>query len=212
MGRRRNVAEEKDFNIEKGSNGNVSSVAIHEIGHALVGLVLGICEFEKITILGRGSSLGYVEYTAQSGSMRLKSDYLRRIMISMGGRAAEELIYGKDDVSTGATSDIKHATNYATDMVTEYGFSDEIGFRSIEESGHNYLGDDHGNEITGELKDKIDAEISKILNECMKNTLDILSERKNLLIDMAEKLFNEKEVKSEDLKKMLDEWNINANN
>ncbi len=208
LGARVYIDDDEKFTVEQGSNGSRSSVAIHEIGHALCGLVLGWKTVEKITILGRGDTMGYVEPKRNEKPLVTKADYLDRIKILMGGRTAEEIIYGSNNISPGAMDDIRKASDLARMLVGEFGFSDEIGFMALGRRTGRYL--ESGFELTAspEYLNKMDNEINRILKECMAETRNILSERKELLIKMAGKLFESKELSGDELEEL---YNISMN-
>lgn len=210
MGTRNEIDDEKEevFNTDPDSNGSQSSVAIHEVGHALVGLKLGISDIERITILGRGNAEGYVEHKRNKNTFdNTKKGFLNRIMISMGGRVAEELIYGPDNISSGASSDIQKAGHLARIMVNIYGFSDEIGFMGIEKVKMGYLGTTFESNVSESLLDLAEKEQSRILKECMEQTRKILSENKELLLEISRELFELKEISGEQMEEIYMKYN-----
>eukprot|EP00957_Ditylum_brightwellii_P112146 8550604-Ditylum_brightwellii.AAC.1 len=131
--------------------------AYHEAGHALVAtLTEGAQPIHKATIMPRGSALGMVTMLPEGDqtSQSLK-EMLAYMDVAMGGRVAEELIFGAENVTSGAMSDIKHATDIARAMVTKYGFSDEVGIV--------YHGGSTGEEsASGSTRAKIDEEVKKL--------------------------------------------------
>ena len=102
-------------------------VAYHELGHAIVAAKIPNADsVYKITVIPRGMSGGATWYLPKEESLRTKQDMLDDITSSLGGRVAEELVFG--DVTTGAVSDLDHATDLARAMVCEYGMSDRLGW------------------------------------------------------------------------------------
>ncbi|KAL7538129.1 hypothetical protein ACHAXR_008305 [Thalassiosira sp. AJA248-18] len=131
--------------------------AYHEAGHALVGVLTdGARTIHKATIMPRGQSLGMVTMLPEGDqtSMSLKQ-MLAMLDVSMGGRIAEELVFGEDNVTSGASSDIQMATQIARSMVTKYGFSDDVGIV--------YYGGGTGQEdASGKTRNQIDEEVKRL--------------------------------------------------
>merc|ERR1719337_826057 len=108
---------------------NMKLTAYHEGGHALVALkTRGAMPIHKATVVPRGDALGMVSYLPEKDQLNLsRQQMLAHIDICMGGRVAEELIFGKENVTTGASSDLAQATSTARNMIIKYGMSDELG-------------------------------------------------------------------------------------
>ncbi|HBA46466.1 MAG TPA: hypothetical protein DCZ91_01415 [Lachnospiraceae bacterium] len=178
---------EEHFSIEK-NNQSCSSVSIHEVGHAVVSRLYGCEPFEKITSLPRGSALGYVMLSQKAPLT--KRDYENRIRCAMGGRIAEELVYGKEDISVGAWEDMKTATGFARAMVERFGFTDEFGFMALREDTAQYLG---GSEYTcsESFRRQSDEAVSRLLKKLYEETADRLADKKELIIKLARKVFEE---------------------
>jgi len=142
--------------------------AYHEAGHALVALMTqGAMPIHKATIMPRGQSLGMVTMLPEGdqSSQSLKEMYA--IMdVCMGGRVAEEIIFGKDEVASGAMSDIVSATRIARNMVTKYGFSEELGVV--------YHSDESGS-VSEETRARIDAEVKKLTDASYQRAKNILT-------------------------------------
>ena len=153
--------------------------AYHEAGHAVVSHFCKNTDPVKlITIIPAGSAGGVtVSRPEEDNSYETKGEMLDYIRMCLGGRVAEELIM--DDISTGASSDIQHATQTARGMVTRYGMSDELG-TVLYGSGHSevFLGRDYGTgkDYSEQTAAAIDAEIQRIIKECYKDAKAILSE------------------------------------
>ncbi len=176
-------------------------VAYHEAGHAIVAKALEHCDpVTEVSIIPRGGAGGYTLTRPDDESDTYSRLYiLDRITMCLGGRAAEKLILG--DVSTGASSDIRHATELAKGYVTKYGMYDEIG--------PIYLGDNGGDEIflgrdfatqkgySEELCAKVDAAIHDIIMTADKKAYDILSEKKQILDNLAEVLLDMEKITGE---------------
>jgi ATP-dependent metalloprotease len=142
--------------------------AYHEAGHALVAVLTeGAMPIHKATIMPRGASLGMVTMLPEGDqtSQSLK-EMLASMDVAMGGRVAEELTFGKDAVTSGASSDIRHATNIALSMVTKWGFSEEIGIV--------FHGGENGESASAETRARIDAEVKKLTQEAYVRAKDLL--------------------------------------
>lgn len=159
-------------------------IAYHESGHAILGLVVpGADPVHRVTIVPRGQALGVTYQRPQTDRYNYPEAYLRaRIVGMLGGRAAEEIVYGTR--TTGAENDIEQATNLARNMVTRWGMSDEIGMVQLAPRQNPYLGmpqfggEKPFSEATARL---IDAEIQRIISESHEQALSLLrSHRKQL--------------------------------
>lgn len=170
--------------------------AFHEAGHALISLKLLPDEkISKITIIPSTKGAGGYTLSIPEDKLYQNKDYIKkRIMVLLGGRAAEEIIFGKDYVTTGAYSDLKHSTNMITSMLTQYGMGDSIGLLSLSElSSINYTSD---STIIDECRDMVNSlyELSKDTLLENKKQLDILAEelleKETLLYDDIISLMN----------------------
>jgi ATP-dependent metalloprotease len=142
--------------------------AYHEAGHALVAVLTdGAMPIHKATIMPRGASLGMVTMLPEGDqtSQSLK-EMLAAMDVAMGGRVAEELTFGKDAVTSGASSDIRYATNIARSMVTKWGFSDEIGIV--------FHGGDTGENASGSTRAAIDTEVKRLTQSAYERAKDLL--------------------------------------
>ncbi len=178
-------------------------VAYHEAGHAILGLVVpGADPVTRVTITPRGQSLGVTYQRPEDDRYNYSESYLRgRIVGALGGRAAEELVYG--DRTTGAHNDLQQVTRMAYDMVTKWGMSDAIGPVALAPEGGQFLGGDGGlprskpySEATAEA---IDAAARRIIEECYQEALSLLTEHRERLDRLAAALIereslDEKEV------------------
>lgn len=144
--------------------------AYHEAGHALVAVMSdGAMPIHKATIMPRGSSLGMVTMLPEGDQTSQSVKQMKAMMdVAMGGRVAEELILGKEETTSGASSDIASATNIARNMVTKYGFSDEIGL--VRYGGST--GQEHASE---ETRNKIDSEVKKLTDASYNRAKEILT-------------------------------------
>ncbi len=186
MGEVNAAIKEPHFSLE--SNRGCSAVAIHEVGHAIVSIETGGKPFEKITIVPRGNALGYV-INDLSQELRTKNDLLNRICISLGGYAAEEVFYGKDNVSIGTVQDLQQATALARKMVECFGMSDDIGRMALTISTSRYLGSNTAYTCSNDYRTIADKAVQDILNEQYKRALDILTLNRGKAQRMAEFVF-----------------------
>lgn len=144
--------------------------AFHEAGHALVAVLSeGASPIHKATIMPRGSSLGMVTMLPEGDQTSQSFKEMVAFMdVAMGGRVAEELIFGDENITSGASSDIMNATRTARAMVTKYGFSDEIGIV--------YHGGNTGEEsASGATRAKIDSEVKRLTEASYKRAKDLLT-------------------------------------
>ena len=172
--------------------------AYHESGHAMLGMLLPNTDpVHKVTIIPRGLSLGLTQSLPESDKHNLKKDYIfDQVTLLMGGRVAEEIIFGKDGITTGAQNDIERATKTVRKMVCEWGMSDKLGplqYGQKEEPifiGKEIARHKDYSEKTAEM---IDNEIHDIVEAAYKKAWDILTKNKTILDLLAEKLL-EKEI------------------
>jgi len=170
------------------------SIAIHEAGHASVSWLLEYANpLVKVTIVPRGRSLGAAWYLPEERSITTTEQILDDMCTSLGGRAAEELTFGK--ISTGALSDLEKVTKQAYAMVSVYGLNDKIGNRSFY--------DPQGSQFTKPYSDDtariIDEEASKMIEEQYQRALKILTEKQVELNQLADKLLEKEVIFKEDL-------------
>jgi len=172
-------------------------VAYHESGHAIVAeLVPGADPVEKISIIPRGlAALGYTQQLpTEDRYLMTRSELLARIHVLLGGRVAEEMIFG--DVSTGAQNDLQKATEIARTMVTQFGMSEKVGLVSLEGPRTPLflpIPTHVPKEYSEETAHLVDTEVKKILFETHGKVTEILLAQRQALEDLA-KLLLEKEV------------------
>lgn len=176
-----------------------NQVAHHEAGHALVGLHLkGADEVQKITIIPRGQAGGYTLSTPKDAELNLKkkSDLLNMIAGALGGRASEELFFGKDAISTGASNDFYKATNIAKTMVTQLGMSD-LGITQFlpSEGGIN----PNARYYSENTAQRIDEAIAKILEEQYQVAYNIIKDNQNELKLIVEALLIQETIVKNDI-------------
>ena len=168
-------------------------VAYHESGHAIVNFVLGgETKVHKITMIPRGQAGGYtLSLPAEQKIVYSKKYFMDEIAIFFGGRAAEEIIFGKDNITSGASNDIKVATSYAQQMVTKLGMSEKFGPILLDGTREgDMFQSKYYSEQTGK---EIDDEIRSIINERYQKALSILNENRNKLEEVT-RILLEKET------------------
>jgi cell division protease FtsH len=155
-------------------------IAFHESGHAILGLVVpGADPVHRVTIVPRGQALGITYQRPSADRYNYPESYLRaRIIGMLGGRAAEEIVYGTK--TTGAESDIEQATSLARNMVTRWGMSEEVGMVQLTARGNSYLGIEAGgakpfSEATARI---IDHEVHRIISECHAQAVALLRQHR----------------------------------
>ncbi len=162
-------------------------VSYHEAGHALIGLKLeAASKVQKVTIIPRGQAGGYTIMTPKEETMfHSKENLYATITGYLGGRASEEIIFGKTKITTGAHDDLEKATNIARHMVTEYGMS-SLGLVQFESPKDEYTG--ATKRYSEDVAAKIDTEVRKILDDCYVTAKALISENRELLDLIAESL------------------------
>ena len=181
--------------------------AYHEAGHAIVGLNMpGSLPIHKATIIPRGRALGMVQYMPERDQIsQSRQEMIARMAMAMGGRAAEELHFGYDKVSSGASSDIEQVTRIATAMVTEWGLSDAVGpiayKNTDQQSFHPGIG--RGSSISPETASLIESEIKRIITEAHETATKILKKKKKNWVTLAEALLEYETLSGDEITVLL---------
>lgn len=175
--------------------------AYHEAGHAIVGcLVPEHDPVHKVTIIPRGRALGVTFFLPEADAISQSRRKLEsQISVAYGGRLAEELIYGSEKVSTGASQDIKYATSIARNMVTQWGFSDKLGpLLYAEEEGEVFLGRSMGKAkaMSDETATLIDAEVKAFIDKNYGRAKQILLDNIDILHSMKDALMKYETIDS----------------
>lgn len=182
--------------------------AYHEAGHAIaVKVASSTDKVDRVTIIPAGRAGGYTFFKPDEDvSYQTKSQLLEDIVISLGGRAAEELVLG--EVSTGAYSDLKHANRIARDMITKYGMSETLGNLFFgDENDEVFLGKSygHGNNLSEEMSSKIDVEVKKIIDESYSKVIAILNENMQRLHDVSQALLDKERLEGFEFEQIFNE-------
>jgi cell division protease FtsH len=128
-----------------------------------------------------------------------------RIMVSMGGRAAEEILFGEDNITTGASGDIESATRQAREMVTRLGFSEKVGFMALGVRRSGYLSSEFSMNCSEKLEYEADMAVAELLQACYEDTKKLLQDNEELLVEMAFEVYRNMEMSGERLRKIFDE-------
>jgi cell division protease FtsH len=189
-------------------------IAYHEVGHALLMTLLPHAEkLNKVTIIPRSGGIGgfaqqsYNEELVDSG-LYSKAWIMDSIRIMLGGRAAEEIIFGHDEVTIGASNDIKNVAEFAREMVTRYGMS-ELGLLAFETEGELYSGRGgslSNTDYSDELATQIDREVRSIAKQCHQDALNLLGQYRNLIDELAEKLVEEETIDGDDFRQVVEAY------
>ena len=187
-------------------------IAFHEAGHATTSWLLQYAHpLVKVTIVPRGKSLGAAWYLPEERQITTKEQLYHEMIATMGGRAAEQVIFGQ--ISTGALSDLEKVTKQAYAMVTYYGLNEVIGNVSFYDSTgqQDFSITKPFSEKTAEL---IDQEVSKLVEKAYHDALEILNGHKEGLTQLAEKLIEKEVIFGDDLELIFGKrpWNNNDNN
>lgn len=183
-------------------------VAYHESGHTIIGLTLqSASTVHKVTVIPRGQAGGYaVSLPKEDRYFLTKPELLERITGLLGGRVAEEVIFG--EVSTGASNDFQQATGLARRMVTEFGMSDKLGPMQFgqSQSGQVFLGRDIQNEpnYSDAIAYEIDSEIQRIIKECYGQAKQILTEKRDQLELVAKTLLEVETLEADQIKALVE--------
>ncbi|WP_163559932.1 ATP-dependent zinc metalloprotease FtsH [Halomonas sp. NO4] len=185
------------------------NTAYHESGHAIIGLVMPEHDpVYKVTIIPRGRALGVTMFLPEQDRYSLsRQQLISQICSLFGGRIAEEMTLGPNGVTTGASNDIKRATELAHNMVAKWGLSEEMGpVMYDEDESHQFLGGagQGGKLKSGETTTKLDKEVRKIIDECYAKAKQILEENRDKLDAMAEALMQYETVDSTQLKDIME--------
>lgn len=180
----------------------------HEVGHALIAkLVKDSNELHKVSIIPRGYALGITWTRPKDEKVHTsKSQLLAQITVSLGGRAAEEIVYGKDNVSTGASQDLSTVTNLARKMVTAWGMSDKLGNMTYGKNQENvFMGRDFGHQrdYSEQVAYEIDEEIKHIIDERYEYAKKLLTENRDMLEEISKELLEKETIDEKEFEEIM---------
>ncbi len=180
----------------------------HEAGHAVILKMLEDCEeVQKISIIPRGRALGLTWYTPKDDSKhQTKRKLLAHITDLLGGRVAEELVYG-DNISTGASNDMQRATKLARNMVAQWGMSEKMGNMTYgEPHEHVFMGRDFGQtkDYSEQIAYELDLEVKRIIDEKYELAKKILTENRDILNELAMSLLEHETINAEEFDEIIE--------
>ncbi|BAZ69170.1 MAG: ATP-dependent zinc metalloprotease FtsH2 [Pelatocladus maniniholoensis HA4357-MV3] len=187
-------------------------IAYHEIGHALVGTVLKDHDpVQKVTLIPRGQAQGLTWFTpSEEMGLITRSQIKARITGALGGRAAEDVIFGRDEITTGAGNDLQQVSNMARQMVTRFGMSD-LGPLSLEsQTGEVFLGRDWmtRSEYSEAIACRIDAQVRSIVEECYNNAKGIMRDNRTLMDRLVDLLIEKETIDGEQFRQIVAEYTV----
>lgn len=189
-------------------------IAYHEVGHAIVGtLCPGHDQVEKVTLIPRGQAQGLTWFTPdEEQGLTSRSQLLARIAGLLGGRVAEECVFGEDEVTTGAGNDIEKITYLARQMVTRLGMS-ELGLIALEEEGNSYLGGagagyhaDHSFAMMA----KIDAQVRELVKQCHDLATKLILDNRVAIDRLVDILIEQETIDGDEFRRLLTEFQRQA--
>ena len=178
--------------------------AYHEAGHAIVASVLPNADpVHKVSIIARGNAGGYtLKLPLEERKLQSKKEFIDDIAMAMGGYVAEKMMFG--DITTGPSSDLQVATNIARAMVTRWGMSDAVGPVALAGAGGKVqFGEEVDRDHSEEVAKKVDAEVSRILNDGLVAAEKVITENKKAFTAIANRLIEVETVEQEEYEKIL---------
>lgn len=185
------------------------NTAYHEVGHALLAKLLKNTDpLHKVSIIPRGMALGVTMTLPEKDHLTYKkSQLLDRITMTLGGRVAEEIVYGPDNITTGASNDLEKVTQTARNMVTTYGMSEKMGHMQYGKSQeHIFMGRDfgHSNDFSDEIAAEIDKEVKKIVDERYEIAKQLLTENRDMLEYISKALLDEETIDEKTFEELME--------
>ena len=189
---------------------NKRLIAYHEVGHAIVGTILQEHDpVQKVTLIPRGQAKGLTWFTPnEEQGLITRNQILARITVSLGGRAAEEEVFGRAEVTSGASQDIQQVTSLARQMVTRFGMS-SLGALSLEsQSSEVFLGGDwmgNRNEYSEEIAAQIDEQVRLIVSKCHAESKRIVREHREVVDQLVEILVEEETIEGDRFREIVEQ-------
>ncbi len=190
-------------------------IAYHEMGHAIMSLMVpGSDALHKVSIIPRGMALGVTQQLPIDDKyMYDKQDLYGRILTLMGGRAAEEVFYGKEGITTGAENDLQRATELAYRMVSMWGMSERLGPLAVRRTVNPFLGGITTSiDISEELRREIDEEVKDILTKAYEDAKRIILEHKEAIQAVVKKLLEKETMCCEEVVEILKLYGVEVRN
>ncbi|PIG92548.1 cell division protein FtsH [Gloeocapsopsis sp. IPPAS B-1203] len=185
-------------------------IAYHEVGHALLATLLKDHDpVQKVTLIPRGQARGLTWFTPnEDQGLVSRAQLLARVTATLGGRAAEEIVFGKEEVTTGAGQDLQQLTNLAKQMVTRFGMSD-LGLLALEnQNSEVFLGRDlmTRSEYSEEITARVDAQIRQIISHCHQQALKLLQDNRVLMDRLVDLLIEQETIDGDEFRKIVAEY------
>ncbi|WNN91864.1 ATP-dependent zinc metalloprotease FtsH [Gloeocapsopsis dulcis] len=185
-------------------------IAYHEVGHALLATLLKDHDpVQKVTLIPRGQARGLTWFTPnEDQGLISRAQLLARVTATLGGRAAEEIVFGKEEVTTGAGQDLQQLTNLAKQMVTRFGMSD-FGLLALEnQNSEVFLGRDlmTRSEYSEEITARVDAQVRQIISHCHQQALKLLQDNRVLMDRLVDLLIEQETIDGDDFRKIVAEY------
>jgi cell division protease FtsH len=185
-------------------------IAYHEVGHAIIGtLVRDHDPVQKVTLVPRGQARGLTWFSpSEEQSLISRSQIMARIIGALGGRAAEEVVFGDAEVTTGAGNDLQQVSSMARQMVTRFGMSD-LGPLSLEgQSSEVFLGRDLmvRSEYSEEIASRIDAQVRSIVEHCYDEARRIVRENRIVIDRLVDLLIEKETIDGEEFRQIVAEY------
>ena len=186
------------------------NTAYHEVGHALLAKLLKNCDpLHKVSIIPRGMALGVTMVLPEKDHLTMKKvQLLDKIAMTLGGRVAEEIIYGKEFITTGASNDLEKVTQMARAMVTKYGMSEKLGNLAYGKSqDHVFMGRDfgHSRDYSEEIAAEIDEEVQRIVKEQYELAKTLLIDNRDMLDTISHKLLEMETLDEKEFVELMDQ-------
>lgn len=187
-------------------------IAYHEVGHAIVGTLLPHHDpVQKVTLIPRGQAKGLTWFTpSEDQSLISRSQILARIMGALGGRAAEEVVFGYPEVTTGAGNDLQQVTSMARQMVTRFGMSN-IGPLALEnQTSDPFLGRSMGSssEYSEDIASRIDMQIRTIIQHCHNEAIQIIIENRVVIDKIVDILIEKETITGDEFRSIVSEYTL----
>ena len=190
--------------------------AYHEAGHALVAHLIPESDaVHKVSIISRGMAAGYtLKLPNEDRRMHRYGEFLADLAVSMGGRVAEVEFFGKQNLTTGASSDLKKATGMAKRMVTNFGMGDSLAPRTYGENQEMiFLGRElhHQRDYSEKVAEQIDQEISRLVSEAEERARTLITEHRSVMDKIADELLKKETIEKEEFEKIMSEAGVKRN-
>lgn len=187
-------------------------IAYHEVGHAIIGTLLPNHDpVQKVTLIPRGQAKGLTWFTpSEDQSLISRSQILARIMGALGGRAAEEVVFGYPEVTTGAGNDLQQVTSMARQMVTRFGMSN-IGPLALEnQTSDPFLGRSMGSssEYSEDIASRIDMQIRTIIQHCHNEAVQLITENRIVIDKIVDILIEKETITGDEFRNIVSEYTV----